>query len=517
MRLNITESYLWLPVDMSREEKTLKIYADGKQIQEMRIRLAAEQIDFYGAWKCESYRNSEIELVFDSEEELKKSPIRQEKGRPENAYPYRPQLHYTPTYGWINDPNGLLYENGVYHLFYQYNPYSAMWENMSWGHAVSRDLFHWEEQDVAACPDEYGTVYSGCGFVDHKNTAGYGEDALLFFYTAAGGRNEWSVQEGNLFTQRLFWSTDGGATLQKEEQVIIPWIKGENRDPKIFWHDATKAYIMVLYLDGNEFLILRSTDLRTWTKSQELNVPGMWECPALMELPVEGTSEKKWVFWSADGYYQVGLFDGYAFTAQSDRQTAYFSRRAYAAQTYDNTGDRVLMVPWIRLDSTKGFYHGALGMPQELILKQSGSGWKIAFHMPGEFDALWDNWEMLSSGSEAEINGKARNVKLFWAAGTKGCAELAIGETVLKIDFETGELRAVTNRLHELDKELRAEFDPAAGLDLQIIIDQEMIDVLGDGGTICGTIETEENVLGKTMTLRTAAEPEQFVWCAVKE
>ena len=511
MRLKVTRDYLWLPVDMSREEKTLNIYADGKLVQEIRIRLAADRYDFYGAWKCAAYREKEIELVFDEEGILTTSPIRQEMERPGNDYPYRPKLHHTATYGWVNDPNGLVYADGVYHLFYQHNPYSTGWENMSWGHAVSNDLFSWKELDVAMTPDQYGTAYSGCGLVDRKNTAGCGQDALLFFYTAAGGRNDWSVREENVFSQRLRWSDDQGMTIHDAGE-IIPWMTAENRDPKVFWHDSTKAYIMVLYLDGNDFLILRSEDLRHWKESQKLSVQGMWECPALMELPVEGTDEKRWVFWSADGYYVIGTFDGYQFTAQTDRLMAYFSRRAYAAQTYDNTGDRVIMVPWIRLDSTLGYYHGAMGIPQVLTLKRTKDGDRIAFHMPEEMEALRGEWAELPLETDLVIADEAREIQLFWKPGTSGKADLAIGETVIRIDFTEGKLSVKTSRLHELDTELCASFNPAEGLGLQITIDQEMIDVLGQGGVICGTIETEENVLGKTVRLNSDEEPETFRW-----
>ena len=291
MRLKVTRDYLWLPVDMSREEKTLNIYADGKLVQEIRIRLAADRYDFYGAWKCAAYRDKEIELVFDEEEILTTSPIRQEMERPGNDYPYRPKLHHTATYGWVNDPNGLVYADGVYHMFHQYNPYSTEWQNMSWGHATSTDLMHWEEQEVAITPDEYGTMYSGCALVDEKNTAGYGKDALLFFYTAAGGMNEWSKEAGNLFTQKLMWSTDGTKTLHKRDEELVPWIVGENRDPKVFWHAESNAYVMIMYLEENDFLILRSDDLLHWEQTQKMTVPGMWECPLLIEVPVEGTEE----------------------------------------------------------------------------------------------------------------------------------------------------------------------------------------------------------------------------------
>lgn len=517
MRITITNTYLWLPVDMSAEEIKLNIYEKGQQIQEISIRLGTKHCDFYGAWKVAGYCGRELELTASGGEEiLKKSPIRQEDARPVNEYSYRPKLHYAPEFGWVNDPNGLVYQDGIYHLFHQYNPYSTEWENMSWGHAVSRDLLHWEEQDVALCPDQYGTMYSGCGFVDKENCAGYGKDALLFFYTAAGGRNEWSVREGNAFTQRLCWSTDQAKTIYMEETEILPWIKAENRDPKVFRHEPSNAYIMVLYLDENEFLILRSKDLFHWGETQRLSIPGMWECPLLMELSVEESTEKKWVFWSADGYYVTGQFDGYQFTAESERSMAYFSRRAYAAQTYENTADRVILVPWLRLDNAWGNYHGMMGLPQTLTLRRTKDGLRIAFRMVEELNRLRGEWETLPVDQKVPVGGEARELSLRWRPGTTGSAELAIGETVLRIDFAHGTLKVDTSRLHNLEQEETACFDPADGLDLTVVVDQEVLEVLGDHGMICGAIETEENVLGAEVLLRSKEAPEKACWCILK-
>ena len=238
-------------------------------------------------------------------------------------YSDRPALHFTAETGWINDPNGLVYADGVYHLYYQWNPFGTEWGNMHWGHAVSRDLITWEHRPVALMPDEFGTVYSGCGWQDHEGVAGFGKDALLFYYTAAGGSNQWSTDQGNKHTQRLAISTDGGETLQKVG-TVIEHIKGENRDPKIFWHAESGAYIMVLYLDGTEFAIFRSADLLHWQESQRFSAERMWECPGLFALPVEDRpGEKKWVFWSADGYYRIGDFDGYAFHPETEVLTGY--------------------------------------------------------------------------------------------------------------------------------------------------------------------------------------------------
>ena len=342
MDITVSEKYLWFPVDMSGEMVWVSVYDGDQKIQEMKVSLGKEHIDFYGVWKATEYLGKELRIVSEKGEEyLDGVDIRQEKTRPQNDYPYRPRLHYTPAYGWVNDPNGLVYVDGVYHMFHQYNPYSTEWQNMSWGHATSTDLMHWEEQEVASTPDEYGTMYSGCALVDEKNTAGYGKDALLFFYTAAGGMNEWSKEAGNLFTQKLMWSTDGTKTLHKRDEELVPWIVGENRDPKVFWHAESNAYVMIMYLEENDFLILRSADLLHWEQTQKMTVPGMWECPLLIEVPVEGTDKKEWVFWSADGYYQIGSFDGYTFQTKTERKMAYFSRRAYAAQNFVNVGERV--------------------------------------------------------------------------------------------------------------------------------------------------------------------------------
>ena len=359
-------------------------------------------------------------------------------------------------------------------------------------------------------------MYSGCALVDEKNTAGYGKDALLFFYTAAGGMNEWSKEAGNLFTQKLMWSTDGTKTLHKRDEELVPWIVGENRDPKVFWHAESNAYVMIMYLEENDFLILRSDDLLHWEQTQKMTVPGMWECPLLIEVPVEGTDKKEWVFWSADGYYQIGSFDGYTFCTKTERKMAYFSRRAYAAQNFVNVGERVLLVPWVRLDNANGWYRGAMGIPQEICLKDGADGLQLAFSMTEELHAMRGSWEVLPQNETISIAGEAREVVLSWNAGMTGTELLEIGETTIRIDFTHGELWVDTDRKHELDGELRGVFDPAKPLDMTVVIDQEMLDILADGGRLCGTIETEENVLGKTIVLSGDAAPEAAKWCVLK-
>lgn len=237
---------------------------------------------------------------------------------------------------------------------------------MYWNHAKSRDLLHWETSGIALFPDETGTMYSGCCFPDKAGTAGFGKDALLFYYTAAGGNNPWSLEEP--FTQRLAVSRDGGATLEKKE-CVLPHLAGENRDPMVFRHEPSGAFCMVLYLEENTFALFRSLDLLCWEETQRLSLPGAWECPALFPLSTEEGPEK-WVFWSADGFYFLGSFDGFRFTPDSPRREAYLNAVPYAAQIFSGIPGRTVQMTWLRLPNGGKEFTGAMALPAELSLAE---------------------------------------------------------------------------------------------------------------------------------------------------
>ena len=286
----------------------------------------------------------------------------------------RPKLHFTPSHGWLNDPNGLVFHNGVYHMFYQYNPDDVVWGNIHWGHAVSRDLISWEEREIALYPSQYGMAFSGSGICDEKNTAGLGKDALLFYYTAAGGKTP--ASEGKQFVQRMAYSTDGGDTLTPYG-TVLGHIAEENRDPKVFYHEDSGAYIMVLYLSGYEFALFRSNNLKDWKMTQRLIQEPMWECPDLFPLK-NSRGETKWIFWSADGYYLPGGFDGWRFTPESGRLSAYANPLPYAAQTFSGLRERVVSVAWLRLENKGRPYRGAMSVPAELTLKSTEEGSRVS-------------------------------------------------------------------------------------------------------------------------------------------
>lgn len=498
MFIKIEKPYLWLPVTEEAEERKLHFYIDEKKIQEIDIHLGRTQCDFYSCMDVSPYVGQTIKVEGASRELLQGIFCYGEK--PQNVYPFRPQLHFSPQVGWHNDPNGMVYADGVYHLYYQWNPYGTTWGNMHWGHAVSTDLYHWEDRTTALVPNETGTMYSGCAIRDEENLLGYGEDALLFYYTAAGGRNEWSKEKGNLFTQRLAYSVDGGETLVHSDKFFMPFIVNENRDPKIFYHKESSAYIMALYLDENDFAIYRSQNLVDWEETQRFTKSGMWECPDLFQLDVKNApGEKKWVFWSADGYYVTGEFDGYTFTCDSKRKCAYSADLAYAAQTFSGTPGRVISMAWVRMKNNRGNYRGLMSLPTELSLKKEGNEYRMCFEPAREIRELEEAFQPLPE-TEFCPDGKAVQLVLSTKGETRGSWELLLGKNLIRIDFSEGLISIVDSNAHQYYA--RAGFDAQEAQEIRMIIDQELIEFFAGDGEIYGMAEMEENVLGMNWQLK---------------
>lgn len=342
-----------------------------------------------------------------------------------------PAVHFTANAGWINDPNGLVYDNGTYHLYYQHNPFGVNWNNMSWGHATSTDLLHWTRLPVAMLPDEEGTIFSGCGLTnEHRDEIqaaadsnlyrSLPKDALLFFYTAAGGSHDSACSEGKDYTQHTAYSTDHGLTLQKLPGAVVPFLKTDNRDPKVYWHEKSKAFIMSLYLKGTEYAILRSTDMLHWEITQQLTFETANECPDLRPISTPDGTEK-WIFYTASSEYFIGDFDGFRFTNYSAGKRASYTELAYAGQTYNNAPDRIVLIQWLRTQNPERLYTGMLTLPRELeLIKQDGE-WILAQHPVHEwFDAK-----------------KAANT-LFHAADTTSCQAELTSPAAVGIDVSLG-------------------------------------------------------------------------------
>lgn len=302
------------------------------------------------------------------------------------AEKYRPQFHFTAKTGWLNDPNGMGYQGGEYHLFYQYD--SMLYGDdalKSWGHAVSTDLVHWKQLNEALKPEVLGPIWSGSAAVDWHNTSGLGHSGtppLIAIYTAAGGKSPESA--GRAFTQCLAYSLDRGRTWTRyAHNPVLANVAGGNRDPKAVWYAPTRRWIMALYLDGDHFGLFSSPDLKTWTQTQAFTLPGSGECPDFFEMPVEGTgkegtTERRWVFSAANGRYLVGVFDGTTFTPQTPLLHSDAGANFYAGQTFSDipaVDGRRIQIAWMSGGVYPGMpFNQQMSFPCTLTLHDTPDG-----------------------------------------------------------------------------------------------------------------------------------------------
>lgn len=405
--LHIAQKYLLLPVRAEEPLKILSFYEGEKKVMEFEVPVggceentdgAGEEntagkcgdvsrenaapyaFNFYGVIPVENWRGKELRLEGDVPRTFLEA-LAFSEDMPRTAH-QRPLIHFSADTGWINDPNGLLFQDGLYHMFFQYNPCDTRWQNMSWGHAVSTDLLHWEQGQTALVPDEDGPMYSGSAIVNERQLLGLPGDAKILFYTCAGGSSVWSG--GKKYVQKIAYSTDG-ETFYKKEGSVLPHVDGENRDPKVYWHEEKGVYYMVLFLDGYDYGIFNSTDLEHWEMTQRLTLEKTRECPDLRQVPVEGGGSR-WMFWGADGYYFLGDFDGSRFESDGVRRRAYQTMLPYAAQTFWGT-ERVIMVPWMRTDNKGRVYTGVMGVPRQLSLVKKGEDFILRQKLVDEFEA----------------------------------------------------------------------------------------------------------------------------------
>ncbi len=386
-KIEITKPYILLPVCAGKTEIKVSLFLEDeealrKKIHEFMVPVAETDTqtggypcDYYAEIPIHAYLGGQLVVSADAPAAFMDAVQNGEKAdRDTKTQCPHPIIHFAADTGWTNDPNGLIYADGIYHFYFQYNPFNTSWENMSWGHAVSTDLLHWKQEDTVLFPDESGTMFSGCAVANERGLLGLPKDALLFFYTAAGGANAWS--KGLAFTQKIAYSLDGGKTLVKMENPCLPTIEKENRDPKVYWHEETQAYVMALFLEGNDFAIFRSQDLLHWEQSDRFTLDDAWECPDLFCLTAD-TGETCWFFWSADGFYYQGDFDGFHFNVQGKQRKAYVNGIPYAAQTYFGVADRTISIPWLRMENDGRMFTGAYGLPVELTCKNTENGYII--------------------------------------------------------------------------------------------------------------------------------------------
>lgn len=395
------KTYLLLPVEESAPEASVNMLVNGKIVQNLRVRLALSKVDYLVPVDLTPYKDEG--LAFDITTDNSRTNVRDVKADAywshitlsdtfdtTNTEKYRPLFHHTPAYGWMNDPNGMFYLDGTWHLCYQYNPYGSMWGNMNWGHSTSTDLVHWQQQPIAIQPDGLGTIFSGSCVVDKDNTAGFGQNAVIAIYTSAGATQ----------MQSLAYSTDGGKTFTPYKHNPIITSDKECRDPHMFWHEKSGRWVMILAAAlEKEMWIYSSPDLVHWTKESAFGKgygaqEGVWECPDLFELPVpDEPGRTKWVlicninpggiYGGSATQYFVGDFDGKTFTCDSDPSVTKWldwGKDHYAAVSWSNAPqNRRTVVAWMSNwqyanNVPTQQYRSANSLPRELSLYDGGDG-----------------------------------------------------------------------------------------------------------------------------------------------
>ena len=388
LRVKQGTRYLLLPVQEKEENAHIAVLdKQNEMVKRLNVRLAVDKVDYLVPLEIGNAQLLDITFHGDKRttgaikdfvcwKEMKYSSTFDTTNRER----FRPLYHHTPLYGWMNDPNGMFYKDGVWHLYYQFNPYGSQWENMTWGHSTSKDLMHWDAQPMAIESDWLGAIFSGSAIVDKENTTGFGRNAVVAMYTSAGAAQ----------TQSIAYSADGGQTFTKYAgNPVITFNAPDFRDPKVFWHEPTSKWIVVLAV-GQEVQFYSSKNLKEWKYESSFgreygNHDGVWECPDMLCFG------EKWVlllninpggpFGGSATQYFVGRFDGHTFTCEdspSETKWMDYGKDHYATVTFHNAPEgRIVALPWMsnwqyaNQVPTQQF-HSANGLPRDLGIKTTG-------------------------------------------------------------------------------------------------------------------------------------------------
>ena len=429
--------YLLLPIQEESDEAQVLLYTGGKDDTWMDIRLSQNGADYYVPFALGNGKTATVKILGLKKDALAVNLMKlSDTFDTTNTDYYRPSYHFTPLYGWMNDPNGMVYKDGEYHLYFQHNPYGSKWGNMHWGHAVSKDLIHWQHLDPAIARDPVGHIFSGSSVVDKKNTAGYGKNAIVAIYTNNSANHD--------EVQCMAYSTDNGRTFAKYEgnPVVTPFDGLKDfRDPKVFWYEKGKCWFMIVSAD-KEMRLYKSKNLKKWDYVSAFGKdmgqqPCQYECPDFFQLPVNGDENNmKWVmimninpgcmFGGSATEYFVGDFDGKNFTCDDPKDTKWldYGKDHYATVTFSNTGDRVLAMTWMsnwQYANLTPFKQnrGANGLPRELSLYEKNGKYYVQEGPAAEVLALRKVTHEL--GNEAVDGSKSLKGA---AAGMDGAFEI---------------------------------------------------------------------------------------------
>lgn len=476
MKIEIKNKYLIFPVNTLSTKKVLTFRRNCETVYQITIRLDNFNPDFYAYIDVSRFIGQTIDISVAPEMKFEFREADEMKNDILYHEPMRPQVHFTTKNGWINDPNGLIYIDGVYHMFYQHNPTEPNWDNMHWGHAESRDLIHWEEKDMALFPDERGAMFSGSAVLDDKNLLGKNvgnkKSALLFYTTTTP------------FCQHMSYSTDNLKTINRYmDKPVVPHIKASNRDPKVVFCDELDCYIMVLYLDEDIYCVFRSNDLMNWEKLQQIRLVGDSECPDIFPL-YDNEGARKWILIGAHDKYLVGNFENGMFVAEQSVLSLHYGTSGYAGQSFSNLpNNRIVRMVWDRWNLPPFNFNGQMGIPMEMSLSKYEGRYYLQANPVEEIKGIYKNTKTYSNvflAPEAmfseTLRCTAQLVKFKGESLESGMMTVSIFGKSIGFDF-------ANNKMNIGDCTAPVSLT-RSGLDITILVDRCSIEVFADGGKI---------------------------------
>ena len=489
MEFYCDSKYFVLPINYHAQDKRLYFYIGEELVYDLVAAIDAYEPDEKFYINIERFRGKMIRVTTEPEVEFPIELSDTGVGDKE-AYcgKYRPLAHFTAKRGWLNDPNGLVYTQGKYLMFYQHNPAACTWENMHWGYAVSHDLVHWEEKDIALYPDPDGTMFSGGAILDKENVTGLKtneKDVILLFYTAAGSTSETAKEKP--FTQCLAYSTDGGETFIKyDKNPLIEQTAPGNRDPKVICHEESGQYIMALYLDDHVYALYASENLLNWKEIQRIRIPEEIECPDFYPLAVDGDPDRqKWVLIGASDKYFLGDFDGTRFVPSTEEPMRLnYGNASYAAQSWSDMPDgRRVRISFFSGELTGMPFGSCMSMPAEMSLKTIQSETKLCIYPAKEIENLYE--EVCQPGDvevnevrscEMRLDGKSYDICFRIRPKEHAVFHWSLFGLTLSYDAEKGILSC-------LDREAPVRLTDGI-LDIRIVIDTICAEIYADRGSV---------------------------------
>lgn len=520
VQVDLEGKYLLVPISNTAKPVRMTVEIDGKVVHNFDANLASETVDWFAHLDVSAFVGKKAKVTamkvpeglggFDAI--LNRNAIDLRYSQPLYAEPLRPQLRFSQMHGWNNDPNGMVYFAGEYHLFWQSNPFGNKWGNMYWGHAVSKDLIHWEELPYAMYPRTMAKdhCFSGSANIDTTNSGGWGKDAMVAAFTDTGAGEVLAVSSDKGRTWKMI---DGNPVIGKR--------KDEGRDPKLIWYEPGKHWVMVVFTktdkkDYAEFFT--STDLKKWEKTSRIE--GYYECPEFFELPVDGDAKnKKWVLMAANAEYAVGTFDGKTFTPDHKGKHKVHHGAFYAAQCFSRAPNgRVIQIGWAQIETPNMPFNQCFSLPIELTLKTTKDGVRMFAEPIKELETLWakaDTHGGTVSGTDT-LRVKT-GTQLLDIVG-----EIAPGDAKeVKITFGASTLTYDTSKQTLDGMPLPLSADKT--FTVRVVVDRPMYEVVGnsgavyktaarkDGGKEVGAVEVSA-VGGKAEVKRLTVYPMTSIW-----